>query len=431
MQSYRLWLIIGICVGLFIGCSIWNGSEYGHWKSGEYVVKLTGDVDIALQVLEDCGIKIIDRVKLIEVLLCKLTESEAEFLQTLKVVEYVEKNNYVYALAIPEPRGLWEFLASPSSGLLDLAAGEVIPGGVKRVGASEIWDQTTGLDGVTLEPIKVAVLDTGISTNVADLVGAVAGGYNAIKNNDEWEDDNNHGTYISSVIAARKNGYGIVGVMPDAELYAVKVLDSRGIGSYFNLIRGLEWISEQEDISVVNISLGGYSHSQAFKDAVAKCAEMGIGCIAAAGNDGDKSYGNKLSFPANYALCVSVGAVDADGNRAPFSNYGDALMANGVMAPGVNVPAYDRNGTIRYVSGTSLSTPFVTGAVVMLLSKKWCTRRFIFQGSDKNIEPDIYNGHGIISYPHILDVLYRTASDLGMNEIPGAIDSSGKATRIW
>lgn len=412
----KKWFVVLLCVVIFAGCSL-RGFLGGGAGEGEYIIKLRGDIPRILSTVESYGLEILDRVQLIELILCRLSEADIRFLEGLDMVEYVEENATVYALGATEPQGPWDLLAPPiGTEALDLTAGEAISGAVRRVGAPDVWEHTTGLDGVTLEPIKVAVLDTGISTNVPDLAGAVVGGYNAILDNEQWEDDNNHGTYISSVIAARKNGFGIVGVMPSAELYAVKVLDSKGSGSYFNLVKGLEWIAEQEEISVVNISLGGYSDSRAFRDAVARCAEMGIGCIAAAGNDGEQFYGNRLIFPANYPLCVSVGAVDANGTRAPFSNYGDALKANGVMAEGVNVPAYNRHGDIVWVSGTSLSTPFVTGAVVMLLSKKWCTRQFIFQGSDNNCEPDIYNGHGVISYPKILDALYQAAgSGSGMD----------------
>jgi len=411
---------------LLVGCSIWNGGG----SSNEYIVKLTKEAESVIQVFEEAGIKVLDKLTLIDAVLCKLKDSDIAFLKHLDIVEYIEPNGTAYALAAPEPQGLWEMLAGPTGGLRGLATGEVIPGGVKRVGANKVWDKTMGLDGVTLAPIKVAILDTGISSKVDDLAGKVVGGYNFYGNNDNWEDDNNHGTYIASVIGARRNGKGIVGVMPDTEFYAVKVLSSNGRGSYFTIIKGLEWISNNSEIELVNISLGGYSGSKAFKDAVLACAGQGIGCIASAGNDGKTDQGDHLVYPARFGLCISVGALEVSGARATFSNYGDMLKKSGVMAPGVYIPAYNKKGDIVNVSGTSLSAPHVTGAAVMLRAKKWCTRKFIFQGSDRYNSPDIYNGHGAINYPKILEALYHAAGS-SVEDIEAARTSRNATVVDW
>ena len=101
--------------------------------------------------------------------------------------------------------------------------------------------------------VDVAVLDTGIAAH-PDLT--IAGGVSCLGGG--AADDNGHGTHIAGTIGALDNAIGVVGVAPGARLWAVKVLDAQGNGSWSSVICGLDWVYANRDtIDVVNLSLGG------------------------------------------------------------------------------------------------------------------------------------------------------------------------------
>src|SRR5262249_22042562 len=127
-------------------------------------------------------------------------------------------------------------------------AGEVIPTGVARIGAPTAHLTATGAG------VGVAVVDTGLDLNHPDLLIGTpcffAFGVSC-------DDDHGHGTRVGGIIAARKNGSGVLGVAPDATLYAVKVFDEYGQGTDDTVIQGLEWIASapvSPAIRVVNLS---------------------------------------------------------------------------------------------------------------------------------------------------------------------------------
>ncbi|MFB8733024.1 S8 family serine peptidase [Bacillus sp. SL00103] len=104
---------------------------------------------------------------------------------------------------------------------------------------------------MTGKNVKVAVLDTGISPH-EDL--KVSGGKSFVKYTTSYKDDQGHGTHVAGTIGALNNDYGTVGVASGAKLYAVKVLDKKGEGDLYSLLRGIDWaISNKMDI--MNLSL--------------------------------------------------------------------------------------------------------------------------------------------------------------------------------
>ncbi len=91
---------------------------------------------------------------------------------------------------------------------------------------------------------KVGIIDTGIDEDHPDLVDNIKGGYNAISKKKSYNDDNGHGTNVAGIIAAVDNEIGVIGVVPEANLYAIKALDSSGDGYVSNIIAGIEWCRE-------------------------------------------------------------------------------------------------------------------------------------------------------------------------------------------
>lgn len=238
------------------------------------------------------------------------------------------------------------------------AIGQTTPWGIPHIEADTV--QSTGVTG---SGVKVAILDTGIDASHEDL--NVAGGASFIAGEpNALEDGNSHGTHVAGTVAGLNNSLGVLGVAPAAELYAVKVLDSSGSGTYSGIAQGIEWAVDN-NMDVINMSLGGSSGSTALQQAVDNAYNSGIVVVAAAGNSGSKGKRNTIGYPAKYASVIAVGAVDSSNNRASFSSVGDELE---VMAPGVSVlSTVPGNGYDSY-NGTSMASPHVAGAAALILA---------------------------------------------------------------
>lgn len=146
-----------------------------------------------------------------------------------------------------------------------------------------------------VEVVRVAIIDSGIQRNHPDLEDAVKGGRRFLGGPPHrWDDDNGHGTHVAGTVAA----FGaIAGVAPGAYLYTAKVLDKNGSGSLSALIAALEWCID-ENMQVVNMSLGASSGNDSFRDAIRAAHTAGLVLVASAGNSGPGD--NTVSYPAAY-----------------------------------------------------------------------------------------------------------------------------------
>jgi subtilisin len=135
------------------------------------------------------------------------------------------------------------------------ASGQQAPTGLRRAGGSTNGvNQTLANKGAG---VGVAVIDTGIDLSHPDLT-PVVNGKTCILGTKNANDDNGHGSHVAGTIAARDNGGGVVGVAPGATLYAVKVLDRSGSGSWSSVICGIDWVTANANkVAVANMSLGG------------------------------------------------------------------------------------------------------------------------------------------------------------------------------
>ena len=122
--------------------------------------------------------------------------------------------------------------------------------GVKRIGAGPVHQQGLWGAGVT-----VAILDSGIDYTHPDLALNYAGGYDFVNDDDDPFDDNAHGTHVAGIVAARDDDAGVVGVAPYARLYALKVLDASGNGSFSDVIAAMQWAVDH-GAQVTNNSYG-------------------------------------------------------------------------------------------------------------------------------------------------------------------------------
>jgi len=231
---------------------------------------------------------------------------------------------------------------------------QTLPWGVDRIDAE--LSTHSGL-GVT-----VCVVDTGIDKDHPDLQANLAGGRNFVAKGvtvdpTKWDDDNGHGTHVAGTVAALDNTIGVVGVAPSASLLAAKVLKRQGSGYLSDVIAGVDWCV-QSGAKVVSMSLGSSSDVQAFHDAVDAAYAAGALLVAAAGND----YGGAVSYPAAYSSVVAVSATDKSDNLAAFSNVGPEVE---LAAPGVSVLSTWKDGGYATASGTSMSTPHVSGVAAL------------------------------------------------------------------
>ncbi len=221
---------------------------------------------------------------------------------------------------------------------------QVLPWGVDRIDAELVWATTSaGL-------IKVGIIDTGIDVKHPDLIGNLKGGASTVWYTSSYNDDNGHGTHVAGIVAALNNTFGVVGVGPQIDLYAVKVLDRNGSGYLSDVIEGLDW-AVANGMKVVNMSLGTSSNVLSFQEAVQRVNLAGIVQVAAAGNSG-----GSVIYPAAYPEVIAVSATDQGDVLASWSSRGSEVD---LAAPGVSIYSTYKGSKYTTLSGTSMrdSTP--------------------------------------------------------------------------
>lgn len=243
-----------------------------------------------------------------------------------------------------------------------------IPYGVNQIEAPKLWRKGEQGDGIV-----VAILDTGIDRTHSDLADRIIGGKNFTPDGaeDDFSDRNGHGTHVAGTIAATNNGKGVVGVAPDAKLLICKVLDAEGSGSYEGIVEGIRyatnWVGEGgEKVRIMNMSLGGSFDDESLRQAILDACAKGIVVVVASGNEGDDNETTlEYSYPSLYNECITVAACDENKKLAYFSN--NSLQVD-CIAAGVNVNSTYLEGQYAKLSGTSMATPHVSGALALIIS---------------------------------------------------------------
>ncbi len=273
--------------------------------------------------------------------------------------------------------------------------------------------------------VSVAILDTGVVEHPA--LGTLAGRLDLVGDTGASEGFSGHGTAVASLIAG--TGKALAGPAPEASLYSVRVLDSSGQGNTFTVAEGIV-AAVDAGARILNLSLAGSGDSPALKAAVAYAAEHGAIIVAAAGNDG---AGN-LSYPAAYAGVISVGATDANGEHAPFSNTGAGLS---LTAPGVGIPAAYLDGEAIAFTGTSAATPLVSGAIAAIvslyptLSPAEAAKLLVTYSNDTGAAgADSSYGSGIINVERVLRRNEAGLADVALASIQSA-EAPGGAGEIY
>ena len=309
--------------------------------------------------------KIKRRYHLINAISVSLSEEEIEDLKKDKNVAYIEEDGIVMVAQSMEYINAW--------GVLHIGADIAHASGNKGAG------------------VKIAVIDTGIDYTHEDLDGNYAGGYDFVFNDTDPFDDNtiSHGTHVAGIIAAEENDNGVIGVAPEAELYALKVLDGAGFGLVSWVIAALEWAVDN-GMDIANLSLQGPDF-ESLQIACDNAYNAGVLLVAAGGN----TNGGSVTYPAAYESVIAVTGTDADNVQAYFSPAGNELE---LAAPGVDIlsTVTDAHGTYDELNGTSQAAPHVAGTAALLFSTN----------------PQDVNGDGMIN-DEVREILQITAVDLG------------------
>lgn len=260
--------------------------------------------------------------------------------------------------------------------------GQKTPTGITRIGLSN--NLGTG--------IGVAVIDTGIDLSHPDL--NVVASKTCVVRTKSANDDNGHGSHVAGTIAALDNEIGVIGVAPEANLVAVKVLDRTGSGTWSSVICGIDWVTANANlynIKVANMSLSGggnsdnncgNSNNDALHKAICNSTAKGITYVVAVGNEATNAIN---SVPAAYddtvitvsALADSDGLVGGigpmtsygdDDTFATFNNYGEVVDLG---APGVSIYSTWKAGGYNTISGTSMAAPHVAGVAALYLKTNY------------------------------------------------------------
>lgn len=232
-----------------------------------------------------------------------------------------------------------------------------------KVGIDNTWDAVD-----TENEIVVAVLDTGLDTNLSDLEGRITNGYDFIGNTSTMVDSVGHGTMVSSCIAAMaNNGIGIAGSAGTANVkispYRIgdKTLNNDAIQA------AILDASNREDVRIINLSLGSNEYNANQAEAIAYAISKGKIVIACAGNHGAEVEGvDPCYYPASYPGVISVGSMGLNGEIAAFSQCNDAVD---FYAPGESLMVLLPDNRIGWENGTSFSAAVVSGICASLLAQ--------------------------------------------------------------
>jgi serine protease AprX len=268
------------------------------------------------------------------------------------------------------------------------------------VGAPQVWQE-----GITGRGITVAIVDTGLEQNIPGLKQDTNHNNRPIvwqdfvSGNNMPIDPNGHGSHIAGIIGDSRTGETGLwnGIAPNVNFVGVRVLDDKGMGTYEDVVQGIQWVvdhRETYDIQIMNLSLVAIPQSPYWADpinqAVMQAWADGLVVVVAAGNSGPLPM--SIAVPGNVPYVITVGALTDDYTPEdwyddyipPFSAAGptlDGFVKPDVIAPGAHIvstmrssshiaqnhQAHKIGGTYFSMAGTSQATAVVSGISALML----------------------------------------------------------------
>ncbi|MCX4765316.1 S8 family serine peptidase [Streptomyces sp. NBC_01275] len=271
---------------------------------------------------------------------------------------------------------------------VDRSAHETFPTqwNLEAIDCPRAWRRTYG------EPhVVVAVIDSGVDFNHADLQSNLLQGKNCVdftgkqypagrelignylRASDRPDDEVGHGTHVAGTISCECSHLGgVTGMTRRCRILPVRVLatayepvrrEYETVGNMANLAAGIRWSVDCGGASILNMSLGRAKNNEFVLRAIHHAQDRGKILVAAAGNEGHAK--NRKMYPAGYSGVIAVGATDLDNQRAYFSNSGDHIV---VCAPGVGISSTHLSNGHDTHSGTSFAAPHVSGLAALMIS---------------------------------------------------------------
>jgi len=169
-------------------------------------------------------------------------------------------------------------------------------------------------------------------------------------------------THVAGTVSAQNDEQGVVGVAPEATIVSIKVLDKTGFSRNNSIVKGLTYCLQLQP-DIINMSLGGNSEMPEALSVIQKLIKQNTIVVASAGNTGKEG----VTYPAFYDEVISVGSYSNSlfKDKSIFSSYGKELD---ILAPGEEIFSTFLNGQYSVMSGSSMSTPHVSGVIALLLS---------------------------------------------------------------
>lgn len=310
-------------------------------------------------------------------------EAKVQELRNDPDVEYAEPN---YIFSRPETSEDSQTLSYEEMQEEIQSSGDEYPATRAPLNAKAVW---SSLSVGSAKPI-VAIIDTGVDITHPAFVGADAiwvnedeipnngidddgngyiddiNGYNFVDNSGHIYDDDDHGTHVAGIVLGV--GQDIFTAPYDEsviEIMPLKFLDGNGVGSTSSAIKAI-YYAVHNGAKVINNSWGGPAYSAALHDAIVYSYNKGVSFLAASGNAGSDNDFQPM-YPASYTVphILSVAAITDMEQLASFSNFGKDSVHLG--SPGVFIRSTVPGGGYRWMSGTSMATPFVAGAAALML----------------------------------------------------------------
>jgi subtilisin family serine protease len=297
----------------------------------------------------------------------EIPDQEASKLRDNPEVKYVEQDQVATATAQNDnPKNSGKRKKPPSGGGGTTRQPQQLPWGIDKIDA-DLSSTLAGNGSGTVDGVKAYIIDTGIDTTHPDLNVSTTDGVSYINDSHGINDCAGHGTHVAGTVAAKDDPYDVVGVAPSTQLVSVRVLNCQGLGTYSDVIAGVDWVTQHAagTPAIANMSLGG-GLSQALNDAVAKSAAAGIFYSLAAGNDGAGACNSSPAAAGVNDGVMTVGATDSSDHAASWSNYGPCVD---IWAPGVSILSTKNGGGTTTMSGTSMASPHVGGGGALYRSK--------------------------------------------------------------